>query len=251
MLCHILCVAEYSFQIVYLDNQINLRHCFFLGSRSQPNCHIHSMIMKRFQGPNVWVISLQLILLCSITHTCFGFASLPEHQIRMKTKLSQNTKLDMILTDRRSSISRISTATFFGAVLSGILPQSSFAKEPVTSETLAKSFAEIHFELENPNGGIALLENAIKTKDWANVKEFTKFYDAEFRKAKMVKTRKMFPDPDMKGEALQLCNNVTFDLIGINRASRVEDVDSALKYLDELKGDISTFLDYESKITLP
>lgn len=153
--------------------------------------------------------------------------------------------------DRRSSISKICKVGIFGILASTVKTQPSIAKEPTTPESMARAFADIRYELEDPNGGIPTLQNAIEKKDWVNVKEFTKFYDTEFRKAKMVKARKMFPDSNMRGESLQLCNNVTFDLIGINRASRVDDMDEAMKYLEELKQDVRSFMEYEKKIVFP
>lgn len=155
-------------------------------------------------------------------------------------------------SNRRSALSKISSATMFGisCLSTHSLPAEAKAKEPVTAEAMAAAFAAVRKELDDPEGGIAKLGSAIDKKDWTEIKEFTKYYDLEFRKAKMVKARKMFPDKDMKGEALPLCNNVTFDLIGINRAARAEDLVSAMQYYESLKKDVSSFLVYESKVVI-
>ena len=201
-----------------------------------------------------WVLLLQM---CSQLQTASSFSlSNPNLNTKVTSKVQSSTILSMIQDlnmDRRASIAKLSSGTLFGIFATVITPQPSFAKskEPVTPESMAKAFADVRFELEDPSGGIPALQKAIETKDWEDVKGFTKFYDLEFRKAKMVKARKMFPDSEMRGETLQLCNNVTFDLIGINRASRVEDQNEALKYLDELKEDVKAFLEYEKKVVIP
>jgi len=130
------------------------------------------------------------------------------------------------------------------------IPSPAYAKkkEPSTPETIANAFARVRNELISPDGGVAKLESYIETGKWAEIKEFTKIYDAEFRKETMGRTRKLLPDGKMRGDSIQLCNNVTFDLIGINRASRVGDKDEAKKYLQALKDDIAIFLELEGKV---
>ena len=49
--------------------------------------------------------------------------------------------------------------------------------------------------------------------------EFTKEYDLEFRKAKMVKTRKFLTSKEDKEKGVMLRNVVTFDLIGMNKGA--------------------------------
>eukprot|EP00586_Coscinodiscus_wailesii_P023040 CAMPEP_0172504818 /NCGR_PEP_ID=MMETSP1066-20121228/181618_1 /TAXON_ID=671091 /ORGANISM="Coscinodiscus wailesii, Strain CCMP2513" /LENGTH=148 /DNA_ID=CAMNT_0013281173 /DNA_START=307 /DNA_END=753 /DNA_ORIENTATION=+ len=125
------------------------------------------------------------------------------------------------------------------------------AKEPITAEDIRVAFSAVRSELESSSGGISVLEAAVSKREWENVKEFTKYYDLEFRKAKMGRAKKMMSDKKMKEDATMLCNAVTFDLIGINKAARVEDFDSAEKYLKELKDDISSFLAFEEKVVAP
>ena len=82
--------------------------------------------------------------------------------------------------------------------------------------------------------------------------QYTKESDAYFRKAKIGKARKLLTDKEIKSGSIQLSNAVTFDLIGINRASRPgqEDKDVQLKYLDDLKKDIEQFLELEKTIVI-
>jgi len=190
--------------------------------------------------------------MCSLLPTTSSFSVNNNFNLAQQISLPSSTKLNMNM-DRRTTLSKISSATLFGILSSAYTPTPAHAKskEPVTKESMAKAFADIKYELNDPDGGIPKLQLAIEKANWEDVKGFTKFYDLEFRKAKMVKARKMFPDSDMKTETLTLTNNVTFDLIGINRASRAEDQNEAFKYLEELKGDITAFLAYEDKVVIP
>lgn len=82
--------------------------------------------------------------------------------------------------------------------------------------------------------------------------QYTKESDAYFRKAKLGKARKLLTDGSLKGDAILMSNAVTFDLIGINRASRPgqENRDEQMKYLEELRKDIERFLELESTIVV-
>ena len=83
--------------------------------------------------------------------------------------------------------------------------------------------------------------------------QYTKKSDAYFRKAKLGKARKLLTDDKLRsGESLYLSNAVTFDLIGINRASRPgkQNKDEQLRYLTELKDDIEKFLMLEDTIEI-
>ncbi len=82
--------------------------------------------------------------------------------------------------------------------------------------------------------------------------QFTKESDAYFRKAKLGKARKLLTNNALKGDAILMSNAVTFDLIGINRASRPgqENREEQIKYLNELRKDIERFLELESTIVI-
>lgn len=83
--------------------------------------------------------------------------------------------------------------------------------------------------------------------------QYTKESDAYFRKAKLGKARKLLTDEKLRStDSLYLSNAVTFDLIGINRASRPgkQNKDEQLRYLTELKDDIEKFLKLEDTIEI-
>jgi len=90
----------------------------------------------------------------------------------------------------------------------------------------------------------------IDNGSFEEILQYTKESDAYFRRAKLGKARKMLTDKDLKGEAVLMSNAVTFDLIGINRASRPgkENREDQLRYLEELKKDIAKFLELEKTI---
>lgn len=83
--------------------------------------------------------------------------------------------------------------------------------------------------------------------------QYTKESDAYFRRAKLGRARRLLTDKDLKGEAVQMSNAVTFDLIGINRASRPGKRDKEVqdRYLVELRTDIEKFLELEGTIVIP
>mmetsp|Transcript_25161 Transcript_25161/g.37009 ORF Transcript_25161/g.37009 Transcript_25161/m.37009 type:complete len:209 (+) Transcript_25161:26-652(+) len=173
-------------------------------------------------------------------------------------KVSSCSNLKKIPVSRRFVLDKVAKTSASILTVAAWAPSPAAAKkEPVTRESISAVFASIRSEIDDTpfvdigqGGGVKYLEGAIEKKEWEKVKEFTKFYDLEFRKAKMSKAKKMMPDKEMKSQGTQLCNNVTFDLIGINRAARVEDVETAHKYLGELKEDILEFLKFEEKIVL-
>lgn len=121
-------------------------------------------------------------------------------------------------------------------------------KEPITREVIAKSFQNVRDELEK--GGIVELGALIEKEDFNGIMEFTKEYDLDFRKAKMGKARKFITSKEDKEKAVLLCNAVTFDLIGMNKASRTgqQNIENVKKYYQEMKDDVHSFLEMEALI---
>lgn len=140
------------------------------------------------------------------------------------------------------------------ALLTTTLPSTAFAKdvEPVTRQTVANAFQAIRSELSSPTGLISTLTNLINNNSYPEIMQYTKESDAYFRKAKLGKARKLLTDGALKGDAILMSNAVTFDLIGINRASRPgqENREEQMKYLEELRKDIERFLELESTIVV-
>jgi hypothetical protein len=123
--------------------------------------------------------------------------------------------------------------------------------EPLpTRQAVTETFAPIKFELDDPQGGVSYMQGRIDEQDWDGLMEFTKTYDLELRKKLMGRAKKLLQSKDVKSNATTYANGVTFDLIGINRASRKgqENVESANKYLQELRDDVAKFLSLESTI---
>eukprot|EP00978_Attheya_sp_CCMP212_P030092 scaffold109541_cov50-Attheya_sp.AAC.5 len=153
---------------------------------------------------------------------------------------------------RRKAVVTVGT----GFLSTLLRPSPAFAKEkpePLTKELVQKTFGEVRFELEDPSGGVAALESKVNNKEWEDILVFTKEYDLNMRKVKMGFARKLLTDGKVKDDALLLRNAVTFDLIGINRASRPgrENQEEAKKYLGELKDDVTKFLEMEKTIVYP
>ena len=90
---------------------------------------------------------------------------------------------------RRGWIASSSAAlalTFCGGV------DSALAAEEELGDVHA-AFALVRAEVEG-GPGMRRIEKAVEGSDWADIKEFTKFYDLEFRKALMGKARKQLSD---------------------------------------------------------
>lgn len=157
---------------------------------------------------------------------------------------------------RRGTIGRVLSSGVAIFVSGVALAEPASAKksppEPITAETVTSAFDAIRYELEDPAGGIATLERRISAKDFEGVMDFTKNYDGFFRKARVGRARKLLTDKKLKDDAVLMSNAITFDLIGINRASRPgqENQEEANKYLGELKADIQKILDLESTVDL-
>jgi hypothetical protein len=119
-----------------------------------------------------------------------------------------------------------------------------------TKEIVTECFDFIRFELENPEGGVAYMQGRIDKKDFEGLLDFSKSYDLEFRKRRFGNAKKLLEGKELKAKATEYANAVTFDLIGINRSCRKgqENIESASKYLQELRDDVSKFLALEKTI---
>ena len=171
---------------------------------------------------------------------------------------------DGLSSRRRRSILNQIVAAAVGGVASGVTflnprPASAAADnnndeaaalDLPTKEIVVETFAPIKFELNDPNGGVATMQGRIDAEDWDGLMTFTQTYDLELRKKLMGKAKKLLQSKDIKSTATTYANGVTFDLIGINRASRKgqQSVESANKYLQELREDVTKFLSLESTI---
>lgn len=151
--------------------------------------------------------------------------------------------------------------------MTGVLhPSAVEAKEelpavPSTKAEIQAALQPIRDEFIGPDGGIPYIQKLIETQDFPTLMAFTPTYDLKMRKLNMGKAAKVMGNvyasesekEQKKAFAVTATlakNAVTFDLIGINRASRPgqEDVEKATKYLQELKDDMQKFLDLEQSL---
>ena len=125
------------------------------------------------------------------------------------------------------------------------------SSEPLlTKENVQTAFSSLQFELDDPNGGVSIMQRYIDDEDFEQLREFTKTYDQILRKQKWGRCKSLFTSSAEKEVATLQGNAVTFDLIGINRASRVgqESVTRANKYLNELRVDLQKMVEMQSTI---
>ena len=209
------------------------------------------------------VISTVLILVSSQLSSGFVTSSYSSTTIRgiSVASSSQVKSTQLLATTRRNFLEQSTTIATIAIGTSSIssslaIPLPAYAKEPpppITQEAVTEAFNAIRYELTNPSGVVGTLTSLINDgNSYEEVMQYTKESDAYFRKAKIGKARKLLTDKEIKSGSIQLSNAVTFDLIGINRASRPgqEDKDVQLKYLDDLKKDIEQFLELEKTIVI-
>jgi hypothetical protein len=155
-------------------------------------------------------------------------------------------------SSRRQLLACASAVLTSSAAISTLALQPAFAASdpPVYYDAgeVKQAFDAIRYELENSEGGISYLQSCVDKTDYDAIFEFTKTYDLEFRKAKMLGAKKKFKFGG--DQATMLLNSVTFDLIGMNKACRKgqQDIQLAQKYLDELKADVAKYLNFQSTI---
>jgi len=193
----------------------------------------------------------------SPTHTPVHFAG--NTMITHTSPIPKCTSLHMAISKkilispaRRSVFKKVMSSLFFSTALSLKFPMivQAKSKETITPEMVKASFAAVREQLESPDGGIQTLQSLIEKEDYDAILEFTKYYDLEFRKAKMVKARKFITGSEDKERGLYLSNSVTFDLIGMNKGCRPgkKDITEVTRYWEELKMDVENFLKLEKAI---
>mmetsp|Transcript_8093 Transcript_8093/g.11655 ORF Transcript_8093/g.11655 Transcript_8093/m.11655 type:complete len:217 (-) Transcript_8093:283-933(-) len=152
--------------------------------------------------------------------------------------------------NRRQVLNKSFMAGVASVLMTSTQPALAKEKEPITRENVASAFADLKFELNDPNGGIAIIQSRIDANDFAGVMDFTKDYDLELRKKRMGRAKKLLTNNAQKEVATMTGNAVTFDLIGINRNSRPgqENAEKANKYLNELRTDLQNMINMEETI---
>lgn len=120
--------------------------------------------------------------------------------------------------------------------------------EPASPEMIRAAFSNVQNQVSE---GISYMQTCIDQQDYAALLEFTQKYDQILRKGAMGKAKKLLADKQSKELATVYANSVTFDLIGINKSSRPgqENMQTANKYLQELRDDVNKFLELEPKFS--
>lgn len=119
------------------------------------------------------------------------------------------------------------------------------AKEPLPS--LEKCFDAVRRELAPDGESINRLQKGIETGNWEDIKLFTREYDAGFRGYVMKSAWKQIDVEETQKRAIEISNSFTFDLIALNKASRVKDTEDAYKRLGQVKQDLADFLALEKQ----
>ncbi|CAN0384155.1 unnamed protein product, partial [Ectocarpus fasciculatus] len=124
--------------------------------------------------------------------------------------------------DRKGFLSDLTRTVAAGAGFSAIAlgPNMAVAKEGADSPVDWK--AEFGSVKKATDLVLKDLRTLTTDGDWEQLMEQAKEYDQSIRKGLMGNVRKKMPK-DVKGDAMTYRNNITFDLIAINKAARVED----------------------------
>jgi hypothetical protein len=151
----------------------------------------------------------------------------------------------------------VETATAFGmaaAAATTAAAPPAFAKmptEPLTEENKKAAFDDLRFELNDPKGGVSIMQSRIDDLDFMGLMEITKNYDLNVRKLKIGRC-KAYMSKTESAIATMTANAVTFDLIGINRSARAgqENQSECNRYLNELRTDLQAVIDQERTVSL-
>jgi len=251
-----------------------------------------SLPLQLLKGGITYLMIMMMMLTTISTTTKFtttcchawtpALPPLPKSNVKSQTMSQQTTATT---TSRRDWLQRQSVAVATAFLTTSIGSPIMTPTSPVFAATAAvaaatktdepvilydpvevqKAFDGIRYELENPNGGVALLQTAVDRKDCDTILDFTKTYDLELRKAKMLTAKKKFKltatnnnssnSADADTDPQQILNNVTFDLIGMNKSCRPgrqqqqqDNMQTTQTYLNELKDDIRKFLNLQTNI---
>jgi hypothetical protein len=171
---------------------------------------------------------------------------------------SSSSEANTNINNRRDFLRVNPVAVLSGITAVNILTSHSypaFAKddeevELPTKEEVTERFNTVRYELQDPQGGVSYMQGRIDKEDFEGLLEFTRSYDLELRKLRMGKAKKLLQGKEIKARGTSYANAVTWDLIGMNKGCRPgqENIETASKYLQELREDIATFLTLEETI---
>eukprot|EP00752_Nemacystus_decipiens_P005848 g5282.t1 len=147
--------------------------------------------------------------------------------------------------DRKAFFAEVARGAAGMSLTAAVAPSMACAKEAAGAPVNWK--AEFGSVKKATDLVLSDLRNLTNNGDWEELMEQAKEYDQSIRKGLMGNVRKKMPK-ELKGDAMTYRNNITFDLIAVNKAARVEDKPRALEVLDILEKDIKDFLDLEKRI---
>ena len=146
----------------------------------------------------------------------------------------------------------INTIAAFG-VVTGFAPpaHSKMPKETLTEENFKAAWDDLKYELNDPKGGVSIMQSRIDDQDFVGLMEFTKGYDLDVRKLKIGRCKAYLSSVE-QAIATMSANAITFDLIGINRSARVgqENQSECNRYLKELRTDLQAVIDQERTVNM-
>lgn len=205
-----------------------------------------------------WYHAIGVLLLLLASVSAFSPSAPPllrsdVHQQRSHVKLMMTSQSNNNNNNpSRRNVLIQSTLMGLSAFLSNASPAYAKKKEsePLTPENVQAAFDALRFELEDPKGGVSIMQNYMDNNDFQGLLEFTKTYDQVLRKQKWGRCKAFLTNNAEKEVATLQGNAVTFDLIGINRSSRSgqESAQQANKYLNELRTDLKKMIDMQSTI---
>lgn len=132
------------------------------------------------------------------------------------------------------------SSSFASAAALALTPLSAQAKKPPPM-SVGKAASAVRFELQDAAGSLGRLQAALDAQDFTLLMETTKTMDQSLRKQIVGQAKYYWED---QSAGTQLSNNITFDLIGINRNARPgqENAEGVQKYLNELQQDLKAIL---------
>ena len=128
-------------------------------------------------------------------------------------------------------------------VTAATTPRAAGAAKGPPPMTVDEAVAAVQYELTNPTGSVGRLQAALEASDFVTLLTLTKTMDQSLRKNVVGQAKYYWADGT---PGTQLSNNITFDLIGINRNARPgqENAAGVQQYLQELTQDLKQVLEY-------
>ncbi len=113
--------------------------------------------------------------------------------------------------------------------------------------SLEKCFNAVSKEIDPVKGeNLIRLRKDVANADWADVKAWSREYEAGFRGGVLKSAWKQLQGEEQR-RGIEVTNSFTFDLIALNKAARVEDAVEANHRIDQIQSDLVDFLKLKPK----